>query len=47
MIAMDNASGNAKKAIKNLTLIYNRIRQANITREISEIVAGVESLKQA
>ena len=47
MIAMDNASGNAKKAIQNLTLIYNRIRQANITREISEIVAGVESLKQA
>lgn len=46
MIAMDNASGNAKKAIKNLTLIYNRIRQANITREISEIVAGVESMKQ-
>ncbi len=47
MIAMDNASGNARKAIKNLTLIYNRIRQANITREISEIVAGVESLRQA
>ena len=46
MIAMDNASGNAKKAIQGLTLIYNRIRQANITREISEIVAGVESLKQ-
>ncbi len=46
MIAMDNATTNAGKAIKNLTLIYNRIRQANITREISEIVAGVESLKQ-
>jgi F-type H+-transporting ATPase subunit gamma len=46
MVAMDNASTNAGKAIKNLTLIYNRIRQANITREISEIVAGVESLKQ-
>ena len=46
MIAMENASNNAGKAIKNLTLIYNRIRQANITREISEIVAGVESLKQ-
>ncbi len=46
MIAMENATNNASKAIKNLTLIYNRIRQANITREISEIVAGVESLKQ-
>ena len=46
MVAMDNATTNAGKAIKNLTLIYNRIRQANITREISEIVAGVESLKQ-
>jgi F-type H+-transporting ATPase subunit gamma len=47
MIAMDNATNNAKKAIQSLTLIYNRIRQANITREISEIVAGVESLKQS
>jgi F-type H+-transporting ATPase subunit gamma len=46
MIAMENATNNAGKAIKNLTLTYNRIRQANITREISEIVSGVESLKQ-
>lgn len=45
MIAMDNATNNAAKAVKNLNLIYNRIRQANITREISEIVSGVESLK--
>jgi F-type H+-transporting ATPase subunit gamma len=44
MIAMENATTNACKAIKNLTLIYNRIRQANITREISEIVAGAASL---
>jgi len=46
MIAMENANNAAGKLIKNLTLIYNRIRQSNITREISEIVSGVESLKQ-
>lgn len=46
MIAMENASNNAAKAVQNLTLIYNRIRQSNITREISEIVSGVESFKQ-
>ena len=46
MIAMENASNNTTKAIKTLTLLYNRIRQAAITREISEIVSGVESLKQ-
>lgn len=45
MVAMENASNNAGKAVKNLTLVYNRIRQANITKEISEIVAGAESCK--
>ena len=44
MIAMDGATTNAGKSIKSFTLKYNRIRQASITREISEIVAGVEAL---
>lgn len=46
MVAMENATNNTTKAIKTLTLVYNRIRQAGITREISEIVSGVESVKQ-
>jgi F-type H+-transporting ATPase subunit gamma len=46
MIAMENATSNAGRAVKSLNLVYNRVRQANITREISEIVAGAESCKQ-
>lgn len=45
MAAMDAASSNAEDMIKRLTLIYNRARQASITREISELVAGAEALK--
>ena len=45
MAAMDAASSNADDMIKRLTLIYNRARQASITREISELVAGAEALK--
>lgn len=44
MIAMDNASNNATAKIKELTLIYNKTRQANITREILEIVAGSQAV---
>lgn len=40
MNAMDNATGNAEKIVKKLTLNYNRARQAAITQEISEIVGG-------
>ncbi len=45
MAAMDSATKNADEMIKRLTLSFNRARQAAITREISEIVAGAEALK--
>ncbi len=40
MAAMEAASNNAGKMIKNLTLIYNRTRQANITKELIDIISG-------
>ena len=45
MTAMSNATENAGKMIQTLTLQMNRVRQAGITREISEIVGGAEALK--
>lgn len=45
MTSMTNATENAGKMISSLTLQMNRARQANITREISEIVGGAEALK--
>jgi F-type H+-transporting ATPase subunit gamma len=45
MTAMDSASKNAAEMINKLTLQYNRARQAAITTELSEIVAGAESIK--
>ena len=44
MTAMDNASRNAGEMINRLTLNYNRTRQANITRELIEIISGAEAL---
>jgi F-type H+-transporting ATPase subunit gamma len=44
MTAMRNASENASDLIKDLTLQFNRERQAEITQEIMEVVAGAESL---
>lgn len=44
MMAMKNASENAKDILKELGLIYNRARQSSITKEISEISAGAEAL---
>ena len=44
MTAMRNASDNARDLIKNLTLEMNRARQAEITQEILEVVAGAEGL---
>lgn len=44
-IAMENATDNAEEMIDKLTLHYNRARQAAITQEISEIVAGADALK--
>ncbi|VVC76913.1 ATP synthase gamma chain [Aquicella siphonis] len=40
MLAMRNATDNAAELISNLQLVYNKARQASITRELSEIVAG-------
>lgn len=45
MTAMDSASKNAKEMIGKLTLIYNRARQAAITKELMEIISGAESVK--
>ncbi|GAA0598483.1 F0F1 ATP synthase subunit gamma [Craurococcus roseus] len=44
MSAMDNATRNAGDMIGKLTLNYNRTRQANITRELIEIISGAEAL---
>lgn len=44
MTAMDSASRNARDVIDSLSLQYNRARQAAITRELVEIVAGAEAL---
>ncbi|PPD04006.1 MAG: F0F1 ATP synthase subunit gamma [Methylobacter sp.] len=44
MVAMKSASDNAGKLIKELQLIYNKARQASITQEISEIVAGAAAV---
>ena len=45
MIAMKNAKDSANKIASDLTLQYNKARQAMITKEVSEIVAWVETLK--
>jgi F-type H+-transporting ATPase subunit gamma len=45
MTAMDSATNNARDLIHSLTLTLNKARQAQITKEISEIVGGAEALK--
>jgi F-type H+-transporting ATPase subunit gamma len=45
MTAMKNATDNAKELINNLSLVYNRARQAAITQEITEIVGGASALE--
>ena len=44
MSAMDNATRNAGDMINKLTIKYNRLRQANITKELIEIISGAEAL---
>ena len=44
-VAMKAATENAGDLIKDITRVYNRTRQANITKEISELIAGSEALK--
>ena len=46
MIAMKSAGDNAENMLKNLSVQYNKIRQASITNEMIEITAGVRALKQ-
>lgn len=45
MTAMDNATTNAAELIRNLSVTYNKVRQAAITTEILEIVSGANALK--
>ena len=45
MTAMENATKNANEMIDSLTLQYNKARQASITKELMDIVGGVEALK--
>ncbi|MBI3874203.1 MAG: ATP synthase F1 subunit gamma, partial [Arcobacter sp.] len=45
MQAMDNATNNAKQKVNDLTVQFNKARQAAITTELIEIISGVESLK--
>ena len=44
MLAMENATENAQEMIKDLTLEFNKARQAAITTEMLEIVSGAEAL---
>ncbi|MBK6915964.1 MAG: ATP synthase F1 subunit gamma [Deltaproteobacteria bacterium] len=44
-VAMDAATDNASEMIADLTLVYNRERQAAITKELMEIIGGAEALK--
>ena len=43
MVAMKNATENAEELIEDLTLSYNKVRQANITREMIEIASGANA----
>jgi len=45
MVSMRNATDNADEMIKALTLTYNKARQSSITRELIDIIGGVEALK--
>ena len=45
MQAMENATNNAKERVNDLTVEYNKARQAAITTELIEIISGVESMK--
>ncbi len=44
MVAMDSATTNAEEMISSLSLLYNRARQASITQELTEIIAGAEAI---
>ncbi len=46
MTAMENATNNARDMLSDLKLLYNRARQASITKELMEIISGAESIKE-
>ncbi|MEN6437699.1 MAG: ATP synthase F1 subunit gamma [Syntrophobacter sp.] len=46
MAAMENATSNCKELVRSLTLIYNKARQAGITKELMDIVGGAEALRK-
>ena len=45
MQAMQNATDNAKQMLHDLEIAYNRVRQAAITQEITEVIAGAKAQK--
>ena len=45
MMAMENATNNAKERLSQLNLEYNKARQSSITTELIEIISGAESMK--
>lgn len=45
MQAMDSATSNAEDMISDLSLRYNRARQASITQELTEIIAGASAIQ--
>jgi len=45
MTAMDSATKNASEMIDRLTLLFNKVRQASITKELIEVVSGADALK--
>jgi F-type H+-transporting ATPase subunit gamma len=44
MVAMKNATDNANELVQDLTLAYNKARQASITTQILEVVSGANAL---
>lgn len=46
MMAMESATSNAKDMLKELSIIYNRVRQAAITQEITEVISGAKAQKR-
>jgi F-type H+-transporting ATPase subunit gamma len=43
-MAMDNATSNCDEMVQSLTLMFNKTRQAQITKELMDIVGGAEAL---
>lgn len=46
MMAMENATNSAKDMLHELDILYNRARQAAITQEITEVIAGAKAQKR-